>query len=323
MALGTEGRAQDAHFSMFHMMPLQLNPAMTGFFDGDVRVGAIYRNQWFTTGSTGTKYETYGGYVDGDVRVGKRKEDYIGIGGSFIRDVAGDQALTTSDAIVSVAYSKAFGYRTKHSLALGLEGEFMSKQFSGNGAVFAGGIPENIGKSNIAIDATVGLRYNVEFQKRVSMYLGFAYAHVSGAKERFVNNDAQKLNSKIVVHGGALIGLNNKFNLIPNILFEMQGAALEANVGACGQLIFGEPYKSVNSFSFGLNARFARPEGGDAIIPNVKLDYHHVIIGVAYDINVSNLKRVTNTVGAIEVGVAYVFKKRSRAPKTNASCAQW
>jgi hypothetical protein len=49
------------------------------------------------------------------------------------------------------------------------------------------------------------------------------------------------------------------------------------------------------------------------VIPNVKLDYHHVIIGVAYDINVSNLKRITNTVGAIEVGVAYVFKKRSKA----------
>jgi type IX secretion system PorP/SprF family membrane protein len=320
-----EGIAQDTHFSMFHMMPLYLNPAMTGFFDGDARIGAIYRDQWFTVGSPygGTKYETFGGYADGDIRIGKRKEDYIGIGGCFIRDVAGDQALTTSDGLVSVAYSKSFGYRTKHSIALGLQGEFIFMQFRNGGAIFPGATSESLGKTNIGIDATVGLRYNVEFQKRVSMYLGFAYAHVSQPNLSFTGVGDDKLYSKIVAHGGALIAVNNKFNLIPNVMFLSQGPSFEANVGASGQLLFGEGYKSTNSFSFGFNARFARPEGGDALIPNVKLDYHNIILGVAYDINVSNLRRVSNTVGAIEISAAYIIKKKKYVPKTNASCAQW
>ena len=38
--------AQDIHFSQFYASPLTLNPAMTGFVNGDCRAGVIYRNQW-------------------------------------------------------------------------------------------------------------------------------------------------------------------------------------------------------------------------------------------------------------------------------------
>ena len=40
------GKAQDIHFSQFNMSPGNLNPAFTGFFDGDVRGVANYRSQW-------------------------------------------------------------------------------------------------------------------------------------------------------------------------------------------------------------------------------------------------------------------------------------
>ena len=38
--------AQDIHFSQFYASPLTLNPAMTGFLNGDCRAGVMYRNQW-------------------------------------------------------------------------------------------------------------------------------------------------------------------------------------------------------------------------------------------------------------------------------------
>jgi hypothetical protein len=56
--------AQDVHFSQFHMMPMHINPAMTGFHDGVVRVGAIYRNQWATVSNFNSSFQTGGGYVD-------------------------------------------------------------------------------------------------------------------------------------------------------------------------------------------------------------------------------------------------------------------
>src|SRR3984885_949429 len=41
-------RAQDPGFSQFFASPLTLNPALTGKFNGAVRVSGNYRNQWPT-----------------------------------------------------------------------------------------------------------------------------------------------------------------------------------------------------------------------------------------------------------------------------------
>jgi type IX secretion system PorP/SprF family membrane protein len=307
--------AQDPRFSQFHLMPQYLNPAMTGFFDGDVRFAAIFRDQWFTLGSPygSTKYETIGGEVDGRIKVGKpsgdydRKEDYIGVGGAVIRDVAGDEAFTSTDGFINIAYSKSFGYKVKHSIALGLQGEIMSTQFRNGGAVFPDGIIENIGKSNIKFDATVGLRYHVDFMKRLNMYFGFAYSHVTSPTFNFLDVSSSRLYAKYVAHGGAVIAVRDKINLVPAVLFMSQGPSIEANLGASAQYIFGNEYDSKNTFSFGLMARFARPDGPEAIIPNVRLDVYNVTVGVAYDVNISNLSRGTNSVGV----------------PTNASCPEW
>ncbi len=322
---------QDPRFSQFHLMPLYLNPAMTGFFEGDVRFNAIFRDQWFTLGSPfgGTKYETFGGSVDGRIKVGKpngdydRKQDYIGVGGGMIRDVAGDQAFTSTDGFISIAYSKSFGYRVKHSIALGLQAEVMSTQFRNGGAVFPDAILENIGKSNIKFDATVGIRYHVDFMKRLNMYFGFAYSHVTTPTYNFLDVSSDKLYAKYVAHAGAVIAIRDKINLVPSFMFLSQGPSIEANIGASAQYIFGNVYDSKNTFSFGLMARFARPEGPDAIIPNIRLDVYNFTVGVAYDVNVSNLSRGTKTVGAIEVGLQYIYKHKKRQIPTNATCPTW
>ena len=42
--------AQDHLFSQFFNAPIYLNPSLTGQFDGDLRVGMLYRNQWSALG---------------------------------------------------------------------------------------------------------------------------------------------------------------------------------------------------------------------------------------------------------------------------------
>src|SRR5688572_29957301 len=37
--------AQSVHFSQFRVLPNVINPAFTGFFNGDMRAGIVYRNQ--------------------------------------------------------------------------------------------------------------------------------------------------------------------------------------------------------------------------------------------------------------------------------------
>ena len=38
--------SQDIHFSQFYMSPLNLNPAMTGVMNGNIRLTGNYWNQW-------------------------------------------------------------------------------------------------------------------------------------------------------------------------------------------------------------------------------------------------------------------------------------
>jgi len=111
--------------------------------------------------------------------------------------------------------------------------------------------------------------------------------------------------------------------LIPAFMFLYQGPSIETNVGVSAQYMLGNSTYSKNSISFGMMARFARPEGPEAIIPNVRLDYFHFTVGVAYDINVSSLSKGTNTVGAIEVSLVYIYKHKNKQIPTVVSCPSW
>ena len=42
----TAVRAQDIHFSQFFEAPLLRNPSLAGIFTGDIRVQAVFRDQW-------------------------------------------------------------------------------------------------------------------------------------------------------------------------------------------------------------------------------------------------------------------------------------
>ncbi|MFN8310077.1 MAG: PorP/SprF family type IX secretion system membrane protein [Chitinophagales bacterium] len=316
-------QAQDPHFSQFHFMPLYLNPAMTGFFEGDFRVGVIYRNQWSAVNSSfgKTKFETYGLQADVSLLKKKLKGDYLGLGVSVLRDRAGDLGLTTTLSQLSLCYSKSFGYRTKHSIALGLQGDFWIKGFEGGTKKYSDGIPETIGKNITGLDATVGLRYHVAFQKRLNMYLGFAYAHIVQPKDNF-GYSSDRVKPKYIASGGAQVAIKDRFNVVPTAMFLMQGSAMQVNVAACAQYIFGDIYNSRNSFSFGLGTRFGRPTP-DAVIPQVKLELYGVLLGVACDVNVSNLSRANQGFGAIEVGLQYILKKKDPGPYTITRCARF
>ena len=48
--------SQDIHFSQFNLSPLNLNPSLTGSYNGDYRFTGSHRNQW---SSVTTPYATF------------------------------------------------------------------------------------------------------------------------------------------------------------------------------------------------------------------------------------------------------------------------
>src|SRR6187455_2755285 len=57
--------AQDIHFSQFFETPLWRNPSLAGIYNGDIRVQAVYRDQWnsvtnaYRTGSLNAEFKRH------------------------------------------------------------------------------------------------------------------------------------------------------------------------------------------------------------------------------------------------------------------------
>src|SRR5436305_8986838 len=85
-------KAQDPHFSQFFSSPLTLNPALTGKFDGTLRVAGNYRNQWpafnnvYTTSTLSIDFPIMQKHIP--------ENDTWGIGILALTDKAGGGILT-------------------------------------------------------------------------------------------------------------------------------------------------------------------------------------------------------------------------------------
>jgi type IX secretion system PorP/SprF family membrane protein len=114
------GNAQSVvHFSLYEMNPLYVNPAKSGDFLGTVRVGGLYREQWGFSSIT-----TPFAYFDSPILNGfrKKKDDWVGIGAIFYKDVAGLGNLPTLGYYLSAAYHLDLGdKKTRRILTLGAQ----------------------------------------------------------------------------------------------------------------------------------------------------------------------------------------------------------
>lgn len=72
--------AQDIHWSQFEYAPLQLHPAQTGLFNGNYRVAANYRSQWF---DVPVAYRTVAVSFDAHLLPFQLENDVWGLGVSF------------------------------------------------------------------------------------------------------------------------------------------------------------------------------------------------------------------------------------------------
>ena len=112
-------QAQDLHYTLFNMSPLSLNPANTGAFLGTVRVGGIYRGQWWAVGDRG--YNTPGGYVDAPIIRGFRDQDWVGVGAYILQDRSGSIRFTTRSNGLSGAYHLGLDKKGESVLTLGVQ----------------------------------------------------------------------------------------------------------------------------------------------------------------------------------------------------------
>lgn len=92
--------AQDIHFSNFYASPLNLNPALSGLFRGNIRFTALYRDQYRTVSRP---YQTAALGVDFLNKRRRNKHVMFGYGLQINYDIAGDSRFSSTQLIVPLA----------------------------------------------------------------------------------------------------------------------------------------------------------------------------------------------------------------------------
>lgn len=311
--------AQDIHFSQFYMSPLNLNPAMTGVMNCNVRLAANYRNQWASILKSNA-FSTYS--VSYDQRFTLGRYDYFGVGATFWGDRAGEGDFSTLTGKVSLSYSKKMGggRNSGNYLVIGAEGgaaqrsiDFLKlrwgTQFDGQAFDESLDPLEEFPRDNfIFADIGAGLLWFMVFDKHNNLYFGGAYHHLSRANQSFSEDAVDLLYSRYTFHAGGEFQVNPRFALLPGVIMMSQGPSFEVNAGTSFRFLLGKG-RTNQSFQFGLWSRVSNKiQSGvltDAAILSTRFDYDNFGIGFSYDINVSSLSRASNNHGGFEFALVY------------------
>jgi type IX secretion system PorP/SprF family membrane protein len=313
----TDLKAQDQHFSQFFTNPLLYNPANTGYFNGNYRVGVNYRAQWpFAINGKLVTYQNYSAFTDFSfLEKVVNKVDFAGIGAYALSDQAGDGNLKTTKFNLSLAYHKGFDKHNKYMLSGGFGAAYVLRSIDftklyfndqWNGKTFNPDIPalENY-SSNSAhyFDINAGLMMRLGFSERYAVNVGGALYHINRPRDTFYNGD-NRIGMKTVIQSNFHAKVTDVFDLDVYALFATQKKAIEASFSALATYA-PYSYRKEANYKFYVGAIY---RVRDAFAPTIGTQLGPVRLLLNYDITTSHLARFNNGIGAFEVSLTYTGK---------------
>jgi type IX secretion system PorP/SprF family membrane protein len=304
--------AQDPNFSQFFASPLTLNPALTGKFDGVVRVAGNYRNQWPTINNA---FTTATVSVDAGILKNRIPDfDQFGVGLMAFTDKSGNGALQHNYLALSTAYHKALDENGYHQIGLGFQGTYVSKQLDRSGLKFedmlrsdgfTGITNETFTSNQLSVsyfDVNAGVLYNGTTNGSNNLYFGASMYHITKPRETFLQGQFY-LDPRLTIQAGGMIPLANNNALHFSALHSRQANATNTVFGGAYMLNLNQDEGTPTNLYLGTWFRV-----GDAVIPYIGLEFGDFQIGSTYDVNISSLKPASNMRGGIEISLIYIKK---------------
>ncbi len=306
--------AQDIHFSQFFEAPLLRNPSLAGIYTGDIRVQAVYRDQW---NSVTTAYKTTSLNAEYKMHLGKG-DDFITAGIQLMHDRAGTVSWVSTHVLPALNYHKSLSKSTNRYLSLGFMGGVVQRSIDrskittnstydglGDGETF----PSN---TLVNFDGAVGLSFNTQIDENPenNMFIGAAYHHFNRPKNSFYKDNTIELEPKMVGSVGVRFSVTPQSYLTLQSDYSQQGTYKEMILGALYGMKLGDDWDNPLYTIHG--GAFLRLN--DAFIPVVKLDYHPFSVSLSYDVNMSKLKTSSYGRGGFELGISFVgFTNRNNS----------
>tara|TARA_Y100000589_G_scaffold246893_1_gene234779 strand:+ start:103704 stop:104708 length:1005 start_codon:yes stop_codon:yes gene_type:complete len=299
--------AQDIHFSQFYNSPLNLNPALSGMFEGDYRFIANQRTQWR---SVTKPYNTYG--LSAEIK-NIEKNTHINGALSMYYDRAGDSKLSTF--IFAPVVSKLFNVKDSvHYLSVGVQPVFtqLSINYSElyfdeqyNGSYFDASVPvtesfqrnsRNYGNLNL------GLAYRFFKGLRNNVTVGYSLFNLFKPKQSFFNENDVRLFVRKMIYAGGVFKINDDFDALPQISYAAQHNFREFIFGGLAKY-----YLRSGAYKAAYFGVFYRNK--DAGYLTAAIDYNQWHFALSYDVNMSKLVPASRSRGGLEINVIYIFEK--------------
>jgi type IX secretion system PorP/SprF family membrane protein len=327
VGVSLQGSAQDIHYSQFYENALLRNPALTGIFTGDYKIGFDYRQQWQAI--TAHPYSTV--MLSGETRILVNREisDYLSFGLATNFDKAGSINMSTTQVYPAISYNKAIEDVYHSYLSVGLTGGYsrtsvdQSKMTTSNQYLNGTFDPSNPTGENATfkslshydMGAGVSLNSSLDVNGTFNYYLGVSAFHLNTPTQEFVGvGDPVSRNIKWQFNAGFHSSFSEQFGVTVHGNYSYEDPSTEFILGG---------FFTWRSVPVGLPSVFALNFGAfyrnkDAFIPMIRVDYRDVSIGFTQDVTNSTLAASVPGSGATEITLYikgnYQHRKNPRDP---------
>lgn len=296
--------SQDFHYSMFNMSPLNMNPALTGYYNADARITAHQRSQW---SSVSRPFNTMSLSLDS-------KNIKIPIGLQMNQDNAGDSYFKTLQANLSSAYS--FISDSLQNLRLGLQIGVTNRSFDisplsfdaqYNGFNYDAALPimETLNTtSQLYPNINFGLLYNRKLNDKNQLNTSISLYNLNKSNQSYFGDEVA-LDIKFISRIEYEIQIQKFFNIKSSLLILKQGPHNEIVAGIEGKYITTSFMDINRSFWAGLYYR-----NKDAMFISAGIIHDQWKAGISYDINLSKLIPASRYRGGFEIGLVYFMKRK-------------
>jgi type IX secretion system PorP/SprF family membrane protein len=326
-------QAQDLHFSQFNENPSLINPALTGA--NGLRASINNKKQWKRVAAP---FRTFGASFEmrnGSIKKKKEEADFgsktkdtpksfFAGGLSIYRDRAADGLMGLTQTNLSLAGFVPTGEKSYFSL--GIQASYAIRKIETSSLLFPnqyvdGGYTSNIssgeefGSQSFGyIDMAGGALWTFREEDRglthhseKIIHVGAAVYHLTRPTQKYMLKDNVQLSMRYVVHADYLVSIpETRTAIMPSLLFQMQGSAMEIIAGGMFKYYMKNDtkytgYVKRNAICGGVHYR-----SFDAVIISGLLEWQEQFaLGLSYDLNVSKLSSASRFRGGVELTLRY------------------
>lgn len=310
-------QGQDIHYSQFYNSPLNINPALTGIFNGDQRVVGSMRDQWR---QIPVPYTTFSANYDQKYYTKNRDKGFFGFGAIFNYDRSGDPNYNILNLNLTGSYSYLINSNNVLTggllLGFGNEGYDGSqltwdRQWTGTEIDLSLDPGENFNRRRVNyLESGIGINYRYQKSSRTYLNLGLGAWHLIPPNMTFLASTAGNVNLpvRLAINFETLFKTTEKIDIQVHAIHARQQQYRETLAGGLLRFHINQNPGKKYAIDLGGSFRFLDALVGD-IVPTIALHYNQWYVGASYDFNLSTFHTThnINRIGGPEVHVRYII----------------